>query len=171
MRNKAARVSVPDEFVTCSGSRDRVLYSSKVLPTGEISLRESGKEDIQEYINSFRESTDMNFILHQLSLGNTAVLNSQQMLFGDFTETPSSLADAQQMLIDGENAFYKLPLDVRQQFNNDFRNWLFTSGSSEWVQKMSSIVSASTSVVDTLKPEPDASITPVPTTPVVNEVS
>lgn len=140
MRNKNAKVSDPNSFVTCSGSREKVLYSSKVCPNGEIQLTASGKEDIQEYINSFRESTDMSYILHQLSLGNTAVLNQKQMLFGDFTECPESLAEAQQMLIDGENAFYKLPLDVRQQFNNDFRNWLFTSGQPEWMEKMASLI-------------------------------
>lgn len=140
MRNKNAKVSDPNTFVTCAGSRVKTIYSSKVLPTGEIVLTPSGKEDVQEYINSFRESTDMSYILHQLALGNTSVLNQKQMMFGDFTEAPESLAQAQQMLIDGEAAFYKLPLDVRQQFNNDFRNWLFTSGQPDWVEKMSKLI-------------------------------
>lgn len=141
MRNKNAKVSDPNSFVTSSGSSEKVIYSSKVCPNGEIMLTPAGKEDIQEYINSFRESTDMSFILHQLSLGNTAVLNQKQMIFGDFTEVPTSLAEAQQMLIDGEAAFYKLPLDVRQEFNNNFRQWLFTSGQPEWIEKMSKYIS------------------------------
>lgn len=140
MRNKNARVSDPNSFVTCAGSRTKTLYSSKVLPNGEIVLTPSGKEDVQDYINSFRESTDMSYILHQLALGNTSVLNQKQMMFGDFTEVPESLAEAQQMLIDGEEAFYKLPLDVRQQFDNNFRNWLFTSGQPDWMQKMSKLI-------------------------------
>lgn len=140
MRNKNAKVSDPNTFVTCAGSRVKTIYSSKVLPTGEIVLTASGKEDVQDYINSFRESTDMSYILHQLALGNTDVLNQKQMMFGDFTDVPESLAEAQQMLIDGEAAFYKLPLDVRQKFNNDFRNWLFTSGQPEWMEKMSHLI-------------------------------
>lgn len=140
MRNKNAKVSDPNSFVTCAGSRVKTVYSSKVLPTGEIMLTPSGKEDIQDYINSFRETTDMSFILHELALGNTSVLNQKQMMYGDFTEVPESLAEAQQMLIDGEAAFYKLPLDVRQQFDNNFRNWLFTSGQPEWIKKMEKLV-------------------------------
>lgn len=140
MRNKNAKVSDPNSFVTCAGSRVKTVYSSKVLPTGEIALTPSGKEDIQDYINSFRETTDMSYILHQLALGNTAVLNQKQMMYGDFTDVPESLAEAQQMLIDGEVAFYKLPLDVRQQFDNNFRNWLFTSGQPEWIKKMEKLI-------------------------------
>lgn len=152
MRNKNAKVSNPNDFVTDSGSRVKTLYSAKVTPNGEILLSPSGKEDIQDYINSFRESTDMSFILHQLSLGNTAVLNQKQMLFGDFTEVPESLAAAQQMLIDGEEAFYKLPLDVRQQFDNNFRNWLFTSGQPDWIKKMGKLLP-----VDDVNKETEAS--------------
>ena len=59
---------------------------------------------------------------------------------GNLVSKTQALAQAQQMLIDGEAAFYKLPLDVRQQFNNDFRNWLFTSGQPEWVEKMSKLI-------------------------------
>lgn len=140
MRNKNAKVSDPNSFVTNPGSEIRILYTSKVCPNGEILLKPCGEENIQEYINSFRESTDMSFILHQLSIGNTAVLERQQMMYGDFTEVPANLAEAQQVLIDGENAFNQLPLDVRQQFDNNFRNWLFTSGTPDWMSKMSKFI-------------------------------
>lgn len=157
MRNVKACVSDPNKFVSDPGSRIKVLYSSKVTPSGEILLKPSGKEDIQDYINSFRESTDMSFILHQLALGNTSVLQRDQMVFGDFTEMPTTLADAQQRLIDGEAAFMQLPLDVRQQFDNNFRNWLFSSGSPEWIEKMGNLVPKTEEAIE------------VPSDPVVKE--
>lgn len=140
MRNKYAKVSDPNDFSTPCGSSSRIIYSSKVTPNGMIILTPTGKEDIQEKMDSFRESTDMSFILHQLSVGNTSVLTNKQMMFGDFTEAPANLAEAQQLLIDGEAAFNKLPLDVRSKFDNNFRNWLFTSGTEEWMQKMDKLI-------------------------------
>lgn len=139
MRNKNAKVSDPNSFITNAGSPIRDIYSSKVMKDGTIQLLKSGEENIQEFIDSFRESTDMSYILHNLSLGNTSVLTNKQMIFGDFTEAPSNLAEAQQILIDGENAFNQLPLDVRQKFDNNFRKWLFTTGSDEWTNIMKSI--------------------------------
>lgn len=140
MRNKNAKVSDPNTFYTNPGNRIHPLYSSKVTPKGDIVLEECGKEDIQEYINSFRESCDMSFILHQLSLGNTEVLNQRQMMFGDFTDMPQNLMEIQQIFIDGEAAFNQLPLETRKQFDNNYRNWLFTSGSDEWNEKMAKLI-------------------------------
>lgn len=140
LRNKYAKVSDPNVFHTPVGSDTRIVYSSKVTPNGNVILTPTGKTNIQEEIDSFRESTDMAFILHQLSVGNTSVLTNKQMMFGDFTETPADLAEALQVMIDGEAAFNKLPLDVRQKFDNNFRQWLFTTGSDEWLKKMDKLV-------------------------------
>lgn len=148
MRNPNAKVSKPNSFVTNSGSPFHVLYSSKVLGNGKVELLESGKEDIQELIDSYRDTTDMSFIVHQLMLGNESVVNVRSgAMYGDFTSVPSSLAEAQQMMIDAENAFYELPLDVRSQFDNDWMKWQSTVGSDEWVKKME-VVTASSSLDD-----------------------
>lgn len=140
MRNKNAKVSNPNDFSTPCGSSDRTLYSTKVTPDGKVILTPSGKENVQEYIDSFRESTDMAFILHQMALGNMSVLNQREAMYGDFTDLPENLAEMQQIFIDGENAFNQLPLDVRQQFDNNYRNWLFTSGSEDWNEKMKKLI-------------------------------
>lgn len=140
MRNTKAKIPDPNKIFTSSGSRKHVLYSSKVLPTGEISLVESGSEDIQDYINSFRDTCDMAYILAELSRGNEEVLHRSNAMYGDFTDVPTNLAEALQIMIDGETAFNKLPVKVKQSFDNNFRNWLFTNGTDEWNQKMSVIV-------------------------------
>lgn len=139
MRNPKAAVSDPHKFITSSGSNMHQLYSSKVYPDGRIELEENGEEDIQELIDSYRDGTDMAYILHQLEMGNQEVLSQRSPMYGDFTTAPKTLAQAQQMLIDGENAFYKLPLETRQQFDNDFRKWLFTSGQPDWIKKMTAV--------------------------------
>lgn len=101
-----------------------------------MKLIESGYEDIHELINSFRESTDMAFILNQLRLGNTSYLNPADPMFGDFTEMPTSLADAQQRLIDAEYAFERLSPEIKQKFDNNFNVFIKSLGSELWFKNM-----------------------------------
>lgn len=136
MRNPNACVSDPNSFCTEPGSRFRTLYSAKVRADGSLDVQESGKEDIQDYIESFRDSTDISFVLKQLALGNTSVLNQSAAQYGDFTHMPRTMAEAMQLQIDAEREFYKLPLDVRGKFENDFRRWLVSAGSADWLDKM-----------------------------------
>lgn len=150
MRNKYAKVCDPNNFVSDPGSKVHVVYEPKVLPNGEILLSEVGKEDIQDYINSFRDQTDMAYILKQLAKGDTSVLSNAVPSYGDFTNAPSSFADALQMVMDAESKFNKLPLDVRNKFDNDFRKWFATSGNDDWFEKMDSVIV-----------KPDAEIHPI----------
>lgn len=136
MRNKNAKVSDPNKFVTSAGDRFHITYAAKVEPDGLISLAPSGKEDIQEYINSFRDSTDMNFILNRLAVGDTSVLNQKQAIFGDFTKLPKTYAETLQLVIDAEHNFYELPLDVRNKFDNNYQKWFATAGSQFWLDAM-----------------------------------
>lgn len=136
MRNPDARVSDPNEFVTEPGDPIRVVYEAKVLPDGQLDIVATGKEDIQAKIESFRSSTDMSYILKQIVLGNNDVLVQSVGQYGDFTQMPKTMAEAMQLQIDAENEFYKLPLDVRGKFENDYRRWLVGAGSADWIEKM-----------------------------------
>lgn len=140
MRNKNACVSDPNSFFTGPGSRYRTLFSPIVRPDGTIELVESGKEDIQEFIQSQKAHTDMSFILSRMAVGDTSVLTDKTPMYGDFTVMPKTYAEALQLVIDREADFMKLPLDVRNKFNNDFRQWFAQSGSEIWFEKMASVL-------------------------------
>lgn len=136
MRNEYAKVSDPNSFVTCPGSPIHTIYSAKVREDGKIILKESGKENIQQSIDSFRESTDMQYIIHRLALGDTSVLNQNTPHFGDFTQMPKTYAESLQLVIDSKKKFYELPVDVRAKFDNDFNQWFATAGNDVWLSKM-----------------------------------
>lgn len=138
MRNKNAKVSDPNTFVTGSGDKFRIEYSPKVMPDGTIELLESGKIDIDAYINSQRDQTDMAYILKQLALGNNSVLQQGSAMFGDFTDPdlPKTYAEALQLRIDAEKSFYNLPVDVRAKFENDFNRYFAQAGTEDWFVKL-----------------------------------
>lgn len=139
MRNPNSVVSDPNSFISNPGDQFHVNYSPRVLDSGEIKLVESGKDDIKQKINSFRDSTDMSFILQRLAVGDTSVLNQRPGMFGDFTQMPTTYAEALQLVIDGRREFDALPLDVKNSFNNDFRQFLASAGTPEWHEKLSSL--------------------------------
>lgn len=136
MRNKNAKVSDPNTFVTNPGEGFKLEYSPIVKDDGTILLEVSGKIDLKQMINSFKDSTDMSYILKQLALGNTDVLVQRQGVYADFSQFPKTYAEVLQLRIDAEKSFYQLPLDIRQKFNNDFNMYFATAGQDEWFSKM-----------------------------------
>lgn len=135
MRNPNSRIIDPNDIHTCHGSVDRQLYTSKVMPDGTIKLTPSGKQNLKEYINSFAEQTDINSLIQRVKLGDTSVLRNGS--FGDFSEMPRTYADFLQLQIDGKKAFDSLPLETKNAFDNNYHLWLATSGTEDWLRKMS----------------------------------
>lgn len=136
MRNKKAKVTDPNEFVCNPGEQFKTEYSAKVMPDGTITLEPSGRIDIQEMINSYKDQTDMAYILKQIELGNTDVLQQRQGIYDDITKFPKTYAEMLQLRIDSEKAFYDLSPEIRQQFNNDFNQFFATVGQNEWFEKL-----------------------------------
>ena len=128
MRNDLARVSDPREFVSNSGDRYHIVYAPHVLSDGTIELVESGRDDIQEYIDSFRDQTDMAFILERLQVGDTSVLSNRVPFYGDVTEFPKTYAETLQIMIDAKASFEKLSPDQRNKFDNDFNQYFAITG-------------------------------------------
>lgn len=142
MRNPNASVSDPNSFVSSPGDLFHVRLSPRVLEDGKITLVESGKDNIKDMINSFRDSTDMSFILQRLAVGDTSVLSQRPVMYGDFTQMPTTYAEALQLVIDARREFNALPLDVKNSFNNDYRQYLASAGTPEWAEKLSSLRSS-----------------------------
>lgn len=116
-------VEKANDFETPAGNRFEVIYSPKVQADGSIELVETGKKDIQEEIDSWYEHTDMSYILRAMA-ATGEIPNVSRGFYGDFSEMPGNMAEAMQLMLDAEAAFYELPLDRRNAFDNDFKKWL-----------------------------------------------
>lgn len=135
MRNPKACIPEPNDYVTNPGDLFEVQYSSKVLPDGTIVLKESGKIDIKQMINSQRDSTDIAYIMKAIENGDDSMLNVNGF-YADSTQFPKTFAEVLQLQIDAEKSFYDLPVSVRQKFDNDFNQYFATAGSPEWFEKL-----------------------------------
>lgn len=125
-----------NSFVSNPGSAEHILYSAKVLPDGSIQLKECGKENLHDIIQSYKDTTDMAYILAKLQSGDMSVINQRPAMYGDFTQYPKTLADALQLQIDSRNLFDRLPAEIKKKFDNDPNKFFAASGTNEWFEKI-----------------------------------
>lgn len=125
-----------DRIVANPGSPVKVLYRGKYDANGRVVLEKNGEENLYDYIQSFRDSVDLNVILARFSNGDVEALNKAQGFYADVTDFPKNMADALNRINQAEEMFKSLPLETRQQFDCSFEQFLAQSGTEEWLSKM-----------------------------------
>ena len=124
-------------FNSAVGDRFVMEYSPVYDENGRLELKESGKTDLYEYIQSHRDSVDIHVLLKRYQLGDAAALSKVQGVYGDFTEAPKSFADMLNLVNAGRQYFDSLPVEVKQQFNNNFAEFMADYGSQEFFDRIS----------------------------------
>lgn len=123
-------------FFSPSGTHDRLIYQPTITSSGARVLVCVGKESIHDYIQSFKESTDMNVIMKRFLLGDTSVLNVNSGVYANVVGAPKTLAEFLNAQITSNQLFDKLPSDVRSAFGNDVNKFFVTYGSPQWLEIM-----------------------------------
>ena len=136
------------------GDPVKVLYSPVFDRKGVMSLEESGRENLYDFIQSHRDSVDIHKILERFASGDVSALQQRSGVFGDFTEMPKTYADLLNTVIAGERTFDSLPRDVREKFGNSFHQWLAQAGSEEWNVAMGLVPASEPESAPESAPEP-----------------
>lgn len=117
---------------TEAGSRVQPTYKMSVQDDGSRILRKVGEKNLYAQIQSFKDSTDVNYILARFASGDESALSKVQGLYGDFTEMPKTLQELSQRVIDAENIFYTLPIETREKFNHSPSEFFASFGSDKF---------------------------------------
>lgn len=136
MRNPTARVPDFSGFFSHPGETEHIIYAPSFAADGTIVLSASDVVDIKKEINSYRDQTDMSYILSRLMMGDDSVLTSKVPMYGDFTQFPRTYAEMLQLVQSGEDAFNALPADIRLKFDNDRCKWFASIGTDDWFNSM-----------------------------------
>lgn len=131
MKLRNSYVREDSRVFTEPGSSIKIKYAPRIDENGVLQLEEVGKENLDDYIQSFAESCDIHVIMSRYANGETDVLSKVQGAYGDFTGMPTSLADMLNRVIAGENAFNQLPANVKKLFNNSFTEYAVATGNPE----------------------------------------
>lgn len=132
---------------SCPGCRMKDTYTAKVDSNGVLDLQKTGQESLYDYIQSFKDSCDINTIVKRFAAGDVDVLSKKQGTYGDFTNLPSTYAEMLNIVIAGENMFNDLPVEIRAKFHHSFREWMASMDDwPEFAEKMG--LSAETAPAD-----------------------
>ena len=109
---------------TSPGEEEALIYSPSIDNEGRVNLEVTGKRNIPEFIDSFRESCDINNIVARFNAGDVSALSRSQGAFFDATQLPHSYAEMLNTVINAERTFNQLPLEVRERFENSYVKWI-----------------------------------------------
>lgn len=102
----------PSRFYCNSGEGTRPIYKAVLGKDGNIELKEDGIEDIYAYIQSFKDSVDINVIVSRYASGDVYALEQKSGFFGDFIEVPSSYMDILNSVVDLRNVYEKTDMKI-----------------------------------------------------------
>lgn len=127
----------PKRFCCASGSPEKIDYSPVIKDDGSWELKESGKTNVFDEIQSHRDSVDIHVLMARYEAGEVDALNRRQGFYADISGMPKTPAEWFQRVQDGKDAFMALPAEIRAKFGHNFENWMINMGSEDWFAKMS----------------------------------
>lgn len=125
------------DFKTDSGLRTAKDYIKQTDKNGKSYLKEIGEFDLYDRIQSHADSVDIHSIIARFTMGDYSALNRKTLSYFDTTEAPTSLADAHRYIQNGEYLFNRLPVEVKEKFNNNYLEFVSQIGSKAWVDALS----------------------------------
>lgn len=118
------------------GNPIKTVYSSRYDSSGNLELYESGQEDLYGYIQSHAESVDIHVLLQRFVNGEADALSKAQGFYLDASDMPKTYAEVLNSVIQGEQAFDSLPVEVKQRFGNSFSQWMASFESPDFLERM-----------------------------------
>lgn len=139
--------------VSDPGSPEKEIKHGVLLKDGTIDLVVDRIENTDALIQSFAASADINNIIRRIDNGEISLLNERQGYFFDSVGMPGTYAEILNLVIQGKQVFEKLPVDVKQRFDNDFNKWFAAMDQSDFLEKSGLVRSVDTSVSSVDKSE------------------
>lgn len=111
-----------------AGKRFAPLY--KLTANNDLKL--DGEKDLYAEIQSHAQSVDIKNIMIRYEMGDTKVLEKRHGEYLDLTDMPGTFAEVHQTVINAENLFNELPLEIRKVYNFSTAEYIADIGSDRW---------------------------------------
>lgn len=151
------------EIKSTPGNPIKTLYGPIFDSQGRLHLKETGRHDLYAEIQSHADSVDIHVLLQRYAAGDPGALARVQGAYGDFTQMPSTFAEALNTIIAAEQYFNGLPVDVRAKFGHDFNRFIASMDSPTWLSDAGIVPPNSTPDPMLIPPSDPASVPPSPT--------
>lgn len=111
--------NTPELIATNPGDKYQIQYALT-----DEGLVETGKIDLDEYINSFAAECDINVILTKYLNGDISVLNKSAGTYADVSNIPTDVHQMYNIINYSEAVYANLTNDQKAAFNNDYETFL-----------------------------------------------
>lgn len=122
-------------FVSCPGDPMKKIMHGELQVDGTIELVVDRIENTDETIQSFAESTMIENIMARIAAGQTDLLNQRNGFFMDTVGLPQNMAEVLNLVIKGQEVFEKLPVEIKERFDNDFNKWFVAMDKEDFFEK------------------------------------
>lgn len=123
------------QFVSDPGQAEQEIFHGELMPDGSINLVSDGFENIQDFIESFRESSEIENIIARVNAGEVDLLNARHGSYSDLIGLPNSRSEALNSIISAQRFFESLPVDIQSKFNGSFDEWFSQVGNEDFLEK------------------------------------
>ena len=131
-----SKYDVPVKKNTPCGTGLLNVYQEEIKD-GIKTLVFTGYTNVYEEIQMDLESTKIENILHAALMGDLSALRAREGSYCDTTTMPKTLMEAQNLVIRMKNEFEKMPLEVKEKFNNSADKYVELMGTKEFNEIMS----------------------------------
>lgn len=120
------------------GEKIEMRHSPHMDSNGRRFLAKDKPVDVFNLIQSHKEECMIENIIRRAVEGDYNALHTMNGIYTDITNCPSSIAEAQQYIIDAKNRFEKLPKDIKQKFEYNPELYIAELGNNpeSWLEKM-----------------------------------
>lgn len=122
------------------GSPIKKTYTTYFDSQGLLVFEEDTPINLYEEIQSHHASCDIHTLIERFHRGDPDILARLQDNSGSYTDVsgmPTTYQEILNLVHQGEDVFMQLPLEVRAQFNHDFRQWLVAMDDpAQWRRRM-----------------------------------
>lgn len=131
-----------DHVYTDPGSPIKIEFQLRIINNSE-EIVETGKSNLYEYIQSHADSVDITKILERCSLiEDYSMLNRMPSAFMDVTEMPSNLAEAYANVQDAKNFFERMPIEIKEKYQNNFVEFISDIGTDRFNKNVSDFLNS-----------------------------
>lgn len=118
---------------SCSGSCEAPVFSDSFDDNGVATVIVTGTTNLDDYIQSFKDDTDIYKILDRLTLAGAELPVVPLEQFGDVSGMPTNIHEALKQISYARGIFNGLSDDKRKAYNNNFNEFISDFGSSKFL--------------------------------------
>lgn len=129
---------VRTHYFAPTGQKTEMRHNPVMKKDGRRVLERTKEVAIYDLIQASREECEIENIIRRAVEGDYNALNAVNGVFADITNCPSSIAEAQQYIINAKQEFDNLPKEIKAKFEYNPEIYVAEMGGNvnSWLEKM-----------------------------------